>query len=206
MPCINHPNRPNQCGCIALCTECRASHWAGCGCKKKEKECRIECPVAPPNTPEAPKCHLELAAPPEVLDLTEEIVSKLESALEDATSVREKELEERVKQDDEMLSKLNRSYSAKLAEMKMEQDRLIAEREIITQQIAERDRRIAEVEKEKEDKKEIKKKIKTIQKKIKEVSESTKWDNLSRGRSATQVSGSSARSVSKTRSTKLRES
>ncbi len=204
MPCINHPDRPVQCGCIALCSDCRASHWGGCGCKNKKKECKkIECPVEPPNTPEPPKCHLKMEEPPVIKDITEEIVSKLELALEDATSVREKELEEKVRQDDEMLCKLNRSYSAKLAEMRAEQDRLIAEREIIIQQIAEREQKIAEAEKEKEDKKEIKKKIKTIQKKIKETTESVKWDNLSRGRSATQTSGSAVRSGSKPRSTKL---
>lgn len=207
MPCINHPNRPIQCGCISLCSECRLSHWASCGCKKKEeaerlKECRKECHkecLAPPNTPEPPKLHLNLPEPPDMKVIAEE----------------------RIKQREDMISELNHSYNAKLAEIKEEHDREIArcesmtkqitaeieaekareiaEREIIAQQIAERERQLSEAEHEKSKIKEVKKKIKTIKKKIVEVTESKKWDNLSHGRSAIQGSESAVKSAYKPR-------
>lgn len=200
MPCINHPSRPIQCGCISLCSECRLSHWASCGCKKKEEaERRREGRKAPPNTPEPPKLHLNLPEPPDMKVIAEE----------------------RNKQREDMISELNHSYNAKLAEIKEEHDREIArcesmtkqiaaeieaekareiaEREIIAQQIAERERQLSEAEHEKSKNKEVKKKIKTIKKKIVEVTESKKWDNLSHGRSAIQGNDSAVKSGYKPR-------
>lgn len=63
MFCQRHPNRRTQCNCMALCTECRASHPHGCECGKRQQEREARLAASEEiQRAKKPALHLELMA------------------------------------------------------------------------------------------------------------------------------------------------
>ena len=170
----------------------RVQETAACVKKMMHRDVEAEDIEEPPPTPEIkPERADNIDIPAET------IIEKLNEALITEQMLREKQIEAKVAQEEQMLEKLNKSYSEKMLALKAEAARIAAEKEILEQEIAERQKKVEVIEQREE----IKKKIKKIKKQVKEAEETAKWDKLSKGQSASSIR---SKSTSRKASSKIR--